>query len=217
MTAEESASELFKAQIDRSERVKSWALSAGRRIKFTEGVRSLLVAGNIQLAREHQAAMTDLAKARHHASLLALTRPVYEAYVWAAWTLRVASEEQLQRLAANRLTRGLEKMLRDLDEVKFIGSPMLPYMKPVIEKMDGFVHGGFHHLVHRVRAESVHPQYPDDLLVEALEIGNLFAVMAILEGPAIEPDNELGDQLLAEVNELLNLELGRTDSGIASS
>ena len=212
MKPQQQISGLVRAQIESSERVTQWAFEAGRRIKFSAGVRSVLVAGSIQLAREHQFAMVDLAKGVHYASLLALTRSVYEAYVWASWTLRIATDDRLQALSQNRLSRGLERMVKDLDGIKFVGNPMLPYMKPAIKRMDGFVHGGFEQLRYRIHAERIHPEYPDDLIIEALQISDLFAVMAILEGPAIEPDIELGDELFADVRELLHLHQGEVES-----
>lgn len=202
MAGTESANEVG-AQIERSESVSHWCLHAARRIKFSETVRSVLTAASILLTREHHAAMVDLAKARHFASLLALTRSVYEASIWAIWTSRIATDEELLLLAKNRLTRGLEKMVRGLDGAQFFECPMLKDMKPVIERMDGFVHGGFQHLQYRIHKERVEAEYPDELIVSALQIADVFAVMAILEGPALEADIELGNQLFEESAQLL--------------
>jgi len=57
-------------------------------IKFPNQIRTILVAPSIQLALEHHAALVALAEGNHRPSLLALIRPIYEAYVWSAWTHR---------------------------------------------------------------------------------------------------------------------------------
>lgn len=205
MQSQGNTSEALQAQIERSERVVQWIAASGRQVKVREAVRSSLVAGSIQLTFEHHAAMVYLAKGGHYASLLALTRSVYEAYLWSAWTLRIATDNQLLELAHDRLGPGLERMVKDLDKKKFFEEPMLATMKPAIEKMDGFVHGGFEHLRHRIHAGRVNPQYPKDLIVEALQMADLFAVMALLEGPAIDQDIALGDRLYSEARQLLGL------------
>ena len=203
MATEKSKSGALSDQIERSELVASWIVNAGRRVKIKESVRASLVAGSIQLATEHHAAMLYLAKGRHYASLLALSRSIYEAYLWATWTLWVASEDQLIELAHDRLSPSLEKMVRDLDQRKFFEKSMLAEMKPAIEKMDGFVHGGFEHLRHRIHAGRVNPEYPEDLIADALKMADLFAVMALLDGPAIDQEIALGEQLYMEARELI--------------
>jgi hypothetical protein len=195
----------LQEQLSRSERVVSWIAQAGKRVKIKEAVRASLVAGSIQLAIEHHAAMAYLAKGRHYASLLALSRSIYEAYLWGTWTLWIATQEQLIELAHDRLSPSLEKMIRDLDQRKFFDKPMLTEMKSAIERMDGFVHGGFEHLRHRIHAGRVHPEYPVELIVDALKMADLFAVMALLDGPAIDQDIGLGDALYSEARGLLDL------------
>ena len=210
LTENESEETLLK-QIAKSEEVSAWLSTSGREVKFRASMRSVLVAGSIQLAMEHHAAMVTLAKHRHHASMLALTRSIYEAYVWATWTLWIATDDQLNLLAEGRLSRGLEKMVGDLDKVRSFEEPMLKEMKPVIDKMNGFVHGGFEHLRYRIHKTGVRPQYPRDLIIDALRIADLFAIMALLDGPAIDQDIPLGDRLHVEARQLLGL-ANNTDS-----
>ena len=137
--------------------------------------------------------------------MLALVRPVYEAYVWSAWTLRIATDDQLRLLAEGRLTTGLEVRIRALDRAGFFDQSMLIDMKPLIRRMDGFVHGGFEHMRYRIHRDAVIARYPDGLIVDALQVADLFAVMALLEGPAMAPDVELGDRLDDESRILLGL------------
>lgn len=205
MQTESETEEELLNQIAQSEKVSVWLGSSGRKVKLQATMRSILVAGSIQLTIEHQAAIVTLAKNRHHASLLALTRSVYEAYIWATWTLWIATDEQLTLLAEGRLSPGLEKMVRDLDQAKSFDQSMLKEMKPVIDRMNGFVHGGFEHLRYRVHKTGVHPQYPRGLIIDALQIGDLFAIMALLDGPAIDQDIPLGDRLHAEARQMLGL------------
>jgi len=201
----ESDSTKLEEQIKRSDRVAKWIRASGRKVRAREAVRSVFTFAAIQLAMEHQSAMVCLAKEKHYASLLALARSVYEAYLWAAWTLRVATDAQLLLLAQDKLSPGLEDMVRALDKQKFFDEPMLKHMKPIIDRMNGYTHGGFAHLQHRIKKESVAPDYPSDLIVDALQMADLFAVMALLEGPVINEDIELGDRLFTEGMELLNL------------
>lgn len=198
-------SELLLARIERSKAIVRWLVSSGALVKFRKEIRPIMVASHIQLAMEHHAAVVALAADGHRASLLALIRPLYEAYVWCAWMQNCATDGQLVSLAEDKLSRGLEKRVRDLDRTGFFDRPMLIDMKPHINRMDGFVHGGFEHLRHRIQSDAVRANYPDDLIIGALELADLFAIMSLLEGPAIEPDIELGDRLDREARELLGL------------
>ncbi|MGH8815016.1 MAG: DUF6988 family protein [Achromobacter pestifer] len=204
-SAENESEEALLKQIAKSEEVSAWLSTSGRKVKFRPGMRSVLVAGSIQLAMEHHAAIVTLAKHRHHASLLALTRSIYEAYVWATWSLWIATDDQLTLLAEDRFSRGLESMVRDLDKVRSFDESMLKEMKPVIDKMNRFVHGGFEHLRYRIHKTGVRAQYPHGLIIEALRIADLFAIMALLDGPAIDQDIPLGDRLHAEARQMLGL------------
>ena len=196
---------LLAKQIEKSERVSAWIKTSGRLVRFEESAKSVLVAASIQLTIEHHGAMVILAKSRCYASMLALLRPAYEASIWATWLLWKATDKQLLELANNRLTRGLEEMVRDLDKQRiFEDAPMLSTMKPLLKKMDGFVHGGFEQLRHRIHEASVTPKYPEQLLVDALQTADMFAIMALLEGPAIARDEQLGNRLYAEARALLN-------------
>lgn len=108
-------------------------------------------------------------------------------------------------LAKNRLSPGLEKMIRDLDKEHFLEVPMLVALKPLIKRMDGFVHGGFEHLRYRIHRDGVVAKYPEDLIVDALQFADLFAVMTLLEWPALAEDHAMGERLYAEAAELIAL------------
>ncbi len=58
---------------------------------------------------------------------------------------------------------------------------------------------------YRIHRDAVIARYPDSLVVDALQVADLFAVMALLEGPAMAPDVELGDRLDDESRILLGL------------
>lgn len=192
-------------QLERSRQLVTWLRTSVGLIGVPKQTRAILVAPSIQLALAHHAALVTLAEGNHRASLLALVRPVYEAYVWAAWTLRIATDDQLRLLAEGKLTTGLEVRIRALDRAGFFDQSMLIDMKPLIKRMDGFVHGGFEHMRYRIHRDAVIARYPDSLIVDALQVADLLAVMALLEGPAMAPDVELGDRLDDESRVLLGL------------
>lgn len=193
-------------QIARSQHVRKWLVSSGANLEARQTARVVAVAASMQVALEHHGAIIVLAKQRQMASLLALLRPMYEAYVWSAWLFRVATGDQLVDLAHNRLGRGLERMIGDLDRLQVFDRPMLRDMKPVIDRMNGFVHGGYHHLRYRIHKDRTEPRYPDDLVVDSLRFADLFAVMTLLEWPAMTEDVPMGDSLYAEARFLLGLE-----------
>lgn len=125
------------AQIRAAENVRQWLRQNGKDLPATQSPRTAVVAAAMQVVFEHHGAILLLARNGFSASLLTLMRPIYESCVWAMWLFRVASEEQLFELAKNRLSPGLEKMVRDLDREHFFDAPMLDTLKPLIRRMDG--------------------------------------------------------------------------------
>ena len=193
------------AQIAVSESVQEWLRKNGRNLPATMSPRTAVVAASMQVVFEHHGAILLLARNGMYASLLALLRPIYEACILTMWLFRIASEGQLFELAKNRFSRGLERMIRDLDREHFLEAPMLETLKPLIERMDGFVHGGFEHLRYRIHSDGIAAKYSDDLIVDALQFADLFAVMTLLEWPALTQDEEMGNRLYREARGLIGI------------
>jgi hypothetical protein len=83
--------------------------------------------------------------------------------------------------------------------------PMLLDMKPIIKRMNGFVHGGYEHLRYRIHHDGVEARYPDELVIDALRFADLFVIMTLLEWPAMVADTATGDRLYFEARTLLGL------------
>lgn len=200
----------LSVQISASEAVRQWLRRNGKDLPATLSPRTAVVAAAMQVVFEHHGAILLLVRNGMYASSLALLRPIYEGCILAMWLFRIASDKDLLELAKNRLSPGLEKMIRDLDREHFLDAPMLTTLKPLIRRMDGFVHGGFEHFRYRIQKDGVIVNYPEDLVVDALQFADLFAIMTLLEWPALAGDEEMGARLYVETKALLGF---RTKGG----
>jgi len=195
---------ILRDQLDRSKKVGPWLRSNGHGLSFERTRRVVMAAASFQLTFDHHDAVVMLTS-RHPASALALIRPLYESYIMGLWLFRIANDQQIEAILARQFVPGLDRMVRDLDRGGLFDRPMLPDMKPVMKKMDGLTHGGVEHIQHRYAEGKISPMYPDELMVDALRIADLFTVMAILESAALAENIPLGDRLNQEGRDLLGL------------
>lgn len=190
-------------QLDLSRRLGLWVRTNGHGLAFERTQRLVMAAASFQLTFDHHDAVVLLVANKQPASGLALLRPLYESYVLGLWLFRIADQQQIDAMLARRLAPELDRMVRNLDGKKFFDRPMLQDMKTVIKKMHGFTHGGVEHIQYRYADGNISPNYPDELMVDVLQIADLFTVMAILESAALAEDITLGDRLSQEGRELL--------------
>jgi hypothetical protein len=199
-------SKILLHRLAQSKALAQWFQDSGRSISFPAGLRSVLVGATIQIALEHHSAIVDLMEQWRPAPALALIRPLFEESTRSSWLLLgAASDEQLLRFANGKLKPGLEKMVRDVAK-HHRDSSMFSIMKPVIDRMHGFTHGGVDQLQYRLRENKIAPLYPGSLLCDALQVSNLAATMAFLGGPALAPDIPLGDRLAAESRQFFGVD-----------
>lgn len=158
-----------------------WLGTAGTLASSRQSSRAVLTANSIQLALDHHAAIVSLAERNHRASLLSLIRAIYEAYIWGAWTLYIATDDQLVYMAKGKTARLFDKMVLDLDKKGFFDRQILRDIKPLVKRMEGFLNGSFEHHKYGVCAADTAGRYPDILIVEALQMADLFALMACME------------------------------------
>lgn len=171
----------LKPQLEQSKKLAKWLRTTGSSASTCRGLRAILAANSIQLAMDHHAAIVSLAESGHRASVLSLIRSIYEAYIGSAWSLYVATDEQLVYMSKGKTARVLDKMVFDLDKRGFFDRQILRDMKPLANRMDGFLNGGFEHAKYPVSSADTAARYPDGLITEALQMADLFAVMACME------------------------------------
>lgn len=171
----------LKPQLEQSKKLVHWLGTAGTLASSRQSSRAVLTANSIQLAMDHHAAIVALAENNQRASLLSLIRAIYEAYIYGAWSLYVATDDQLAYMSKGKTARVFDKMVLDLDKKGFFDRQILRDMKPLAKRMDGFLNGSFEHYKYPVSAADTDGRYPDKLIAEALQIADLFAVMACME------------------------------------
>ncbi len=171
----------LKPQLEQSKKLVQWLRTTGTSASSRRSLRAILAAKSIQLAMDHHAAIVCLAERNHRASLLSLIRAIYEAYIWSAWSLYVATDDQLVYMSKGKTARMFDKMVLDLDKKGFFDRQILRDMQPLAKRMDGFLNGSFEHHKYPVSAADTAGRYPDLLIAEALQTADLFAVMACME------------------------------------
>lgn len=171
----------LKPQLEQSKKLVHWLRATETSAGSHRCLRTALAENSIQLAMDHHAAIVSLAEHNHRASLLSLIRAIYEAYIGSAWSLYIATDDQLAYMSKGKTPRVFDKMVLDLDKKGFFDRQILRDIKPLVKRMEGFLNGSFEHHKYGICAADTAGRYPDILIVEALQMADLFALMASME------------------------------------
>lgn len=197
-------------ELARSETFWPWLTGHLHNRDFPKNRRDVFAMAMFQVAADHQATIVSAVRAVRFSSALALVRSLCEAVVMGMWIRHVASDDVLEAMAQGRCTPpSLDKLIKQLDKVNdrgFFDRPMFDDVKPSLERMHAFTHGGLRHIASRYMGKRVGANYTPDDVVWALRTADLFAVLSALEAAAVVGDQELGDLMYRESSEWLGLQ-----------
>lgn len=135
----------------------------------------ILIASYVDLALEHQSAITFLVRHHHTGSAMALVRPVYEMLYRGIWILGCATEADAEKARRDRLTwPEMGRVVKEADDA-FDGDGFLTQLKKKNWKVvNSYTHSGALQTGSRFSGNELHPSYADHEQIHAVE-GTLIA------------------------------------------
>ena len=166
-----------------------------RELPSNQRVRA--AAGCLAIAQDHHHAIVVLLHSHLYASVLALVRVAFEAYVRGEWLWLCATDAEVLLFFEGREPPGINLLLDALEKTPAFQDKTLSQIKKrTWASMCAYTHtGGLH--VHRwITADSIESNYSKEELLEALRFADIIASVAVLGVLTIANDEAMALEVL---------------------
>jgi uncharacterized protein DUF6988 len=185
---------------------------------YSGGIKTRVLAGYVDIALEHHAAIWLLMERKLTGSALALVRPVFDCWIRALWINAIADEQQIEQAGNDELK--FPPMRQMYDAIKPVYSQsdtredidkLFQYVERLWRILSSYTHSGGRQLARRFTGDQVKPNYTELELAQAFNLPTM-ALMLLMRaffmsmGDQRDADetSTLVTQYFAEFNERLN-------------
>jgi hypothetical protein len=164
--------------------------------------RNRLSAALINVSLWHHSSVVALFFTDRYASGLALMRSAIDCFVRSLWVRHLASDEELDDFLAGHNPPNTMKIMQTLESKGFFdighAEELLGKLWPIT---CDFNHGGARMVTRHITSDEVRPNFSKEELVEALKLGDIFAIGAACALSDLAKDPELGLKFLNMMDE----------------
>ena len=158
--------------LNQSKDLGVWLHSKTNEKEFSNNVRERSALSILQLAEDTSDAIIILLEAKLPGPSLSLARPLFEAYVRGLWLLRYASDEQVSKFLEGNCPN-FPGLLAAIGKDKESGGAWIHAISEKnLRNFHDLTHGGHHHVLRRITADSMEPNYPEKELETLIEFAN---------------------------------------------
>lgn len=190
----------------KSIRLVEWLAAQVDGIHLGGDVRSRTAAVCFGVAQEHHAAMVTLLVLKQplYASVFALARPLFEAYVRGMWLAQCATDEQVERYHEGKIPDTVS-LITALEKLQ--GGGDVSNLRKIYERswraMSGMTHAGAEHFSKWSDGQVLEPAYTDDDIGRILDFAARIGVLSTAGLATLSNDGELWRRVLAEGRPLM--------------
>ncbi|WP_415894367.1 DUF6988 family protein [Neptuniibacter sp. PT8_73] len=106
-----------------------------------------------------------------------LFRSLHEAYVRGVWLLEHASEDGVVKFIEGK-PPGFKNMLNDIGSEPETGGQFIAGMSELNkDDFHGLTHGGMEHVIRRVTASAIEPNYPEEEILQLIKARNQYYML----------------------------------------
>ncbi|OGA57047.1 MAG: hypothetical protein A2710_05670 [Burkholderiales bacterium RIFCSPHIGHO2_01_FULL_64_960] len=154
-------------------------------------------AGCLAIAQDHHHAIVVLLDSRLYASVLALVRVAFEAYVRGEWLWLCATDAEVRRFLKGKEPPGINLLLEALEKTPAFQEQALSKIKKrTWNSMCGYTHTGGLHVQRWITADGIEPNYSKEELLEALRFADIIASLSVLGVLTIAEDDAMAQKVL---------------------
>jgi len=189
------------ARITKAKEIGAWVHGKTFNISVPSDDRTRMGVALLQHALDLADAIIVLIEANLPGPAFSLFRPLHEGYTRGVWLLDHASEQDVQKFG-NGNYPGFNEMLKDIGEEPETGGAFIKGMSELNrEDFHGLTHGGMEHVLRRVTASAIEPNYPVEELQQLLNVRNQYSSLIACFLLQLSNDEEGMNQLLEKRNE----------------
>lgn len=183
--------------IDKSEALTEWIRNILHDIEVQGDIRSRLALGCLDLALEHREAIVLLISKKLYGSAFALLRSIFESYVRGIWLHRCAEEREVEKFTRDRLDKEFHELIQAIENIEDFSLGVLSRLKMQGWKaMNSYTHSGFQHVIRRMKADTLEPNYREEEILEALNCANALGLLSVLQVAFLSTSQQLPSIIL---------------------
>ena len=187
----------IQREIRRSEATIQWPDRQIDGVETKSDDRTRLAACCLHMAHEHHKAIVLLVAKSLVGSAFALVRLIFEAYVRGIWLHRCASDREVARFKAEKLKKGFDVLVQEIEELDGFESGTLSNMKKKSWKaMNSFTHTGFAQAVRRTTDTTIEPNYDAQEVLEALHFSRAIDFLSAIATADLAENLKLANDVL---------------------
>lgn len=201
------ANKTLELTLQESRDLHTWIFLRLDGVPLPKTRRYLLAISAFDVVLDHFTAITALIEKRACGSAFALVRSTFEVFVRAVWLKDCADDDELAAFERDEYARNFDLILSKVEELEAFKSGALSGLKKQAwAAMNSYTHGGIHQISRRVKGNAIDPNYLDEEVIEVLRIGQLFALLALIQIVQISSRKDLEQ---AAIHKLYDLGLFR--------
>jgi hypothetical protein len=132
-------------------------------------------------------------------------RSIFEAYVRGVWLHHCAEEDEIEAFKNDRPIKKFEDLIQAIEKTQGYDLGILFRLKKQAWKiMNSYTHSGFQHVLRRMTADTLEPNYCEDEIEEALACMNALGLLCVLEIAFLSTSEQLPMSVLEKTKEFVD-------------
>lgn len=190
----------IEKQLAKLEEVIQWQDQKIDGMRIPSDERTRIVAGLINLALEHEKAIGILVDRKLYGSVFALIRPLFEAYIRAAWLRYCADESDIEKFKKGKLEKTIHSQIEEIEKVEGYDVGVLSDIKAKNWKlMNDFTHGGISQAISQNTPGEITSNYPEKDILGAIDFSISIGLWATMEIASIASNEQFAREILEKV------------------
>lgn len=178
--------------IQKSDALTHWIYTTLQDLAVQGDLRSRCALGCLDIALEHREALVLLISHQMYGSAFTLLRSIFESYVRGVWLHRCATESEIAAFKNDRLDHTFASLIQAIENIEDFSLGILSRLKQQGWKaMNSYTHSSFQHVMRRMTAETLEPNYDEGEIQEALSCANALGLLCVLQIAFLSTNKEL--------------------------
>lgn len=153
--------------------------------------------GCLAIAQDHHHAIVVLLESKLYASVFALVRIAFEAYVRGEWLGLCATDAAVKKFLHGKEPPKINILLESLEKTPAFQEKVLSRIKKRNwNAMCAYTHTGGLHVQRWITADAIEPNYSKEELLEVLRFADIIASLSVLGLLTLANDDEMAQKVL---------------------
>jgi hypothetical protein len=184
-------------QLNAANAYGEWLRLAVHERELPANYRTRAAAACLAIAQDHHHAIVVLLDARLYASVFALVRVTFEAYIRGEWLALCATDAEIDGFLKGEEPPKLGVLLAAIEATPAFNEKMLSQIKKnTWASMCAYTHTGGLHVQRWNTEDGIEPNYSVGEVLEALRFADIIASLSVLGALTLAGDDAMAEQVL---------------------